>query len=125
MDNNLNESTTIITTSPKMLKTKIERKGVLRFFEVMITLCIISIAVLSVFIAYPLPKELVDKKITFFFVMELLSFFPFITLFGIILTITGQNQKSNSDLIIRLLTFMGSFTLLGNVIIIFLLRNIG
>lgn len=126
MNDNEFEETTIDLESPEQLEREKERrKGMRSFLNTMIALCVIPIGVLSVFIAFPLPKEMLDKDVTIFFAMELLSFFPFINVLGILLTLTGKNKRSNSGLIIRVLAFMGSYVLLGNVIIIFLLRNLG
>ena len=101
------------------------RKGYRSFLEVMITICIIAISILSFFIVFPLPREVIDYKTTIFFLMELLAFFPFTYIIGMVLSISGRNRKENSDIIIRFLIYMGSYALLGNVIILFLLRNIG
>ena len=108
------------------LERKAERrKGYRSFLEVMITICIIAISILSFFIVFPLPREVIDYKATIFFLMELLAFFPFTYIIGMVLSISGRNRKENSDIIIRFLIYMGSYVLLGNVIILFLLRNIG
>ena len=114
------------TENAEELERKAERrKGYRSFLEVMITICIIAISILSFFIVFPLPREVIDYKTTIFFLMELLAFFPFTYIIGMVLSISGRNRKENSDIIIRFLIYMGSYALLGNVIILFLLRNIG
>ena len=95
------------------------------FLNFMIVICFITICALSVLIALPLPRETLDYKITVFFTMELLAFFPVANITGMLLTLSGHNKKSNSGIIIRTLAYMGSFYLLVNVTILFFLKYFG
>lgn len=126
MNNNLFDNPKIGTDSIVELERAVERrKGSRSFLEVMITISLVAIGVLLMLIAIPLPREIMDIKITLFFAMELLAFFPLTLIFGILLTLSGRNKKTNSDLIIRLLIYIGSYVLLGNVILVFFLRYFG
>ena len=126
MNDEITQTQEIGTESPEELERKRERrKGMRSFFEFQILVSVIATAVLTVFTVFPFPKEMLDRKITLFFMMELIAFFPAINILGLLLTVFGMNKKSNSDLIIRLLLNMGSFTLMANMVIMFLLRNLG
>lgn len=126
MNDEITQTQEIDTESPEELEKKRERrKGIRSFFEFQIMVSVIATAVLTVFTVFPLPKEMLDRKLTLFFVMELIAFFPVINILGLLMTICGLNKKSNSDLMIRFLLNLGSFTLMANMVIMFLLRNLG
>ena len=126
MNDEITQTQEIDTESPEELERKRERrKGIRSFFEFQILVSVIATAVLAVFTVFPLPKDVLDRKTTLFFMIELIAFFPTINILGLFLTITGLNKKSNSDLMIRLLLNLGSFTLMANMVIMFLLRNLG
>ena len=124
--NNVSEEVkTVIENDEDPKRTAELRKGFRSFMEVMITICIIAISILLVFSVFPLPREVIDRKTRLVFVMELLAFFPAVNILEILMTFTGMNKKENVDLKICILIYIGSYALLGNVIYIFLLRNIG
>ena len=126
MNDEITQTQEIDTESPEELEKKRERrKGIRSFFEFQIMVSVIATAVLTVFTVFPLPKEMLDRKLTLLFVMELIAFFPVINILGLLMTICGLNRKSNSDLMIRFLLNLGSFTLMANMVIMFLLRNLG
>lgn len=126
MNDEITQTQEIDTESPEELEKKRERrKGIRSFFEFQIMVSVIATAVLTVFTVFPLPKEMLDRKLTLLFVMELIAFFPVINILGLLMSICGLNRKSNSDLMIRFLLNLGSFTLMANMVIMFLLRNLG
>ena len=126
MNDEITQTQEIDTESPEELEKKRERrKGIRSFFEFQIMVSVIATAVLTVFTVFPLPKEMLDRTLTLLFVMELIAFFPVINILGLLMTICGLNRKSNSDLMIRFLLNLGSFTLMANMVIMFLLRNLG
>ena len=128
MTDNINaceETKTAAENAGELERAAERRKGMSSFLNFLIAICFIAIGVLSVLIAFPLPRETMDYKITVFFIMELIAFFPAANITGILLTLSGHNKKSNSGIIIRMLVYIGSFYLLANVTILFFLRYFG
>ena len=125
-NNNVCENAKEETENTEELERAIvRRKGFRSYLEVMTTICLVFIGVLSVLIAFPLPREILDKKLTFFFIMELISFFPVINIYGMILSISGKNTRSNSDIIIHILIYSGTYFLLCNVAVLFFSKYFG